>query len=712
MKLSLPGEAVWLRKQIPWRMHAGFISACGYLVLALTQAGLVSAVAGPAAAVAAPLAAHANDDSEVTLTTSATGFMPPAPGHVRRIARWLPSTPRGVGEPIDNRAAWIAAARQPFFAAQARDAATFVTAAPPVLTEELFREVVTNGTRVNYEQLARLRTTRLVAFVIAECIEDQQRYLPAIETELRAICDEKTWSVPAVVLLYEPFGGAECSVDLSSANRAWTLATADYWLGDRLQADTRRRIRAEIRRRVLDGVAQAIRERKPHWGWMTADNNWSPVCYAGVVGAALTLLPDREERATFVACAENNLRHYFKAFPEDGFAEEGLSYWNYGFGSFLCLAETLYQQSAGRINWYKEDKLRWIALFPHRFEIVDGVFPAFGDAAVVRRRGLNAVAGNSLLRLISLRWNLHWPGTDDGYNDMFAIHALGDRLYGPGIFGFPFPEHNDGEACGNERGAPEMPGTELRTLFPTAGVVICRPDGAAGRDRLALALKGGRNSGGHAHRDAGTYVVVCNGEGLLVDLGMEAYTAQSFGPDRYRSMINNSYGHPVPYVGRTLQIGGPEAEARVIRTEFSPDLDLVTIDRTACYAGTSATRIRRSFCYDRTNAVIEITDEADFAEPTDFGTALITASNWREQGPGRFLVYNDRAAVEVTVTVLDGVLHSAVETVVGFGMPLVPDPKRIGVNLAGPTTRVVMRTRIVPAVPPSMQKGGAPFGQK
>ena len=42
---------------------------------------------------------------------------------------------------------------------------------------------------------------------------------------------------------------------------------------------------------------------KPFW-WFTVTNNWNSVCLAGVTGAALTLLADKEERAYFVAAAE------------------------------------------------------------------------------------------------------------------------------------------------------------------------------------------------------------------------------------------------------------------------------------------------------------------------------------------------------------------------------------------------------------------------
>ena len=106
-----------------------------------------------------------------------------------------------------------------------KDAATFSTQPIPALTDDLFKDVLKTGARDTYEKPFRLRTTRLVAFVTAECIEDQGKYLPLIESELNAILGEKSWAVPAHVLLSKPFGGIDRSIDLGTAARAWTLAT-------------------------------------------------------------------------------------------------------------------------------------------------------------------------------------------------------------------------------------------------------------------------------------------------------------------------------------------------------------------------------------------------------------------------------------------------------------------------------------------------------
>jgi hypothetical protein len=71
----------------------------------------------------------------------------------------------------------------------------------------------------------------------------------------------------------------------------WALAMTDWWLGERLDAALRARLRGEIQRRVIDPYRAVIRgaPRTRGWEWITRTNNWNSVCHAGVVGAALAL---------------------------------------------------------------------------------------------------------------------------------------------------------------------------------------------------------------------------------------------------------------------------------------------------------------------------------------------------------------------------------------------------------------------------------------
>ncbi len=635
---------------------------------------------------------------------AATPLPPPTESDLDSIAAMLPADPQGVGRPISDRAAWAIAAKQPAFQKQEKDAATFLTQPMPELTDALFNEILTDGRRDPYEKPFRLRTTRLVAFVVAECIEDQGKYLPAIESELNTILSEKSWATPGSILLSHSFGGMEC-IDLSTAARAWTVATADYWLGDKLKPVTRQRIRAEMKRRVFDNYEDAVKTGNPHWFWMTANFNWNAVCTSGVLGSALALLPDPKERALFVKAAQNSIGYYLASFPDDGYDAEGLSYWSYGFGSYLCLSESIYEATQGKINMLEGAKIRQIALYPRHFEITDGIFPAFGDSGVVRTHGIENAVDSALLLFINQRWGMGWTDIDPTKNNMYATHPLGDRLFGFGIFGFPLPIYGGSIVTGSLPAPDETARGNLRFFFKPESVLITRSE-RPGAPRLGLALKGGENTGGHGHNDNGTYVVACNGAALIVDPGMESYTAKSFGPHRYENMYNNSYGHDVPYVGSTLQKFGPDAQGKITSTDFTDDKDTLVMDLTTSYPVPSLQKLIRTYVLDRTKPSIEITDEASFSQPTAFGSALVTVCDWKEEAPGVFLFSHQNSAVRATITVDHGTIIDKAEPIIGFFPPGSPQlyglkPERLGVNLAEPVTNVVMRTLIIPAPAPS-----------
>jgi hypothetical protein len=631
---------------------------------------------------------------------------PPSESDLDTIAAMLPAEPQGVGRPITDRAAWKVAATQSAFQRQEKDAAKYLSQPTPVLTDALFNEVFKDGRRDPYETQFRLRSTRLVAFVVAEGIEDQGKYLPAIETELNAILSEKTWSTPGSAVTDPKFGGVKC-IDLAAAARAWTVATTDYWLGDKLKPETRQRIRDEMKSRIFDGYEDAVRTGNPHWFWMTANFNWNAVCTSGVLGSALALLPDPKERALFIKGAQNSMSYYLGSFPDDGYDAEGLGYWSYGFGSYLCLSESIYEATQGKINMFDGAKLRQIALFPRHFEISDGIFPAFGDSGVVRNQGIGGAVDSALLFFINDRWGMGWTDLNPSRYNMFGTHPLGDRLFGFGIFGFPLPTYGSSVVAGSPAAPDETAQGDLRFFFKPENVLITR-SARPGAAHLGLALKGGENIGGHGHNDNGTYVVACNGAALIVDPGMETYTGKSFGPHRYENMYNNSYGHDVPYVANTLQKNGADAKGEIISTDFTDDKDTLVMDLTSSYPVPTLQKLIRTYVIDRTKPSIEITDEASFSQPTTFGSALVTVWDWKEEAPGVFLFSHQNSAVQATVTVDNGTIIDKAEPVIGFfpqGNPQLggQKPERLGVNLADPVTHVVMHTSIVPATPPAVQ---------
>ena len=124
-------------------------------------------------------------------------------------------------------------------------------------------------------------------------LDGRGRYLAAIQRDVDAILDEKTWTLPAHDASLSNFYGRTVEVDLGAAMRGWSMATVAGWFGADLGATRLARLQSELRRRIADPYLSALRNG-PTGGfwWVHTTNNWNAVCHAGVAGTALAAVAD------------------------------------------------------------------------------------------------------------------------------------------------------------------------------------------------------------------------------------------------------------------------------------------------------------------------------------------------------------------------------------------------------------------------------------
>ncbi len=552
------------------------------------------------------------------------------PARVQQIAAMLQPHPAGFGRPITDRAAWDRVAKEPDAADVLKRAQGLLKQPLPAMTDDVYLSYSRTGSRTEWQRVAGRRRGRIGPYVRAECIENAGRYLPAFEELVRSLCAERTWVMPPHDSGLNDFNGRTVTIDLGSSDLAWQLATADYVLGPRLHPEVRALIRDNVRRRVLDPYLSMVRgERRPLW-WMNGRNNWNAVCHAGVVGAALAQVESPEERALFIAAAEHYVRAYLDGISDDGYVSEGVGYWNYGFGHYLALAEEIHQATGGGVDLMAPAKVRAIAAYGSRMEIVGGVYPAFADCRVGER------PDSRTLTFACERIGLGLPSATR------LVARPYDSLATALMYGFP------NSVSGTKARLSDAP-QRLRDWFPDAGVLVCRP--AAGtRGAFGVALKGGNNGENHNHNDVGSFVVVSGGRAVLLDPGSEVYTARTFSRDRYKSPVLNSFGHPVPAVAGRLQRTGADARGRVVRSDFTDAQDTLVLDIASAYDVPSLSALTRTFVYSRDgDGALTVTDEVAFKSPQTFGTALITMGKWETLGPAALRVEDKGAAVRVDI---------------------------------------------------------------
>ncbi|MEP0843655.1 MAG: heparinase II/III family protein [Phycisphaerae bacterium] len=606
------------------------------------------------------------------------------PARVAAIAPLLPRQAAGVGRPIGDRAAWTAVAARPHLR-EVRPRAEELLKEPLQPTDDdLYLDYSRTGVRTRWEELNFRRRERITTLALAECLEDRGRFLPALAEVIESVCAEKTWLMPAHDVGLVNYRGERITIDLGSSNLAWVLATADWLLGDRLDHRLREMIRQKAHERIFEPFKRMLDGRQRPDNWIRVTGNHNSVTLAGVTGAALALLEPAGERAFFVAAAEQHSRNFLKGFAGDGYCTEGVGYWNYGFGHYLMLAETIAQATGGRIDLLAGDDVRRPALYGSRIEIMNGVYPSFSDCDVDSR------ADRHLLWYVSRRWGLGQREFEVG-DPQVPTQSLFETV----IFTFP-------NAASRTRPAPKAwTGLGPRSWFDQAGVLIARP--APRRScRLAVALKGGHNAEHHNHNDVGSYVAVVGRVPILTDPGAEVYTSRTFSTRRYESKATNSYGHPVPVPGGVLQRPGADARGRVVRTDFTDAADTLVLDLRSAYDLPELDKLERTFVYSRAESgSLTVIDDVAFKAPRSFGTALVTFGTCERTGPDRLRIEEAGEALEVAIRAAgDGIDVKFEELQEDFTARRTP--MRVGIDFAGP----VKAGRITVVVTPAPRQGG------
>jgi hypothetical protein len=541
---------------------------------------------------------------------------------IAAIARMLPADPAGFGPPCSDRAAWIAVAAD--FHDDVAQAEKFIAAPLPAWNEDAYQLYWKTGDRRTGEAMMRARDGQLSPLVLAECSEWKGRYLPRIEEELDAISSQESWVEPA---------HTRYAVDLNSSTLAHTVAEALYLLGAQLPPDTRQRAMAGLEQHVFAPMRRSFHGLHPD-SWLHAPSNWNAVCLDGAAGAALTILPDRDDRALFAAAAEHFSPHYLDSFKDSGYDEEGIGYWVYGFSHFLDLREQLWLSTGGKIDLFDKAKARRAALFGFQFAMLPGVYASFADAH------FGSTPDSGLLADVNRIFGLGMAGAIEPQRV-----SVFDRELPVSVLA-AFPLKSQVSDAGRAGGA-KLIGT--RTWYADAGILVDRP---APGGHLAITIKAGGN-GGHSHNDIGSFSIGLGAMQPLGDPGGPSfYTATTFSPQRLDARLLNSYGHPVPEVDGRQQLDATKVTSvPILSTKFMPQQDSISMDITAAYDDANVRKLVRTMHFSRRGeGAIIIEDRFETAGPAEIVESLPTHGVCRQLSPEKLEFDYQGARLEVTIT--------------------------------------------------------------
>ena len=494
----------------------------------------------------------------------------------------------------------------------------------PSSMASVYLDYARTGNRQNNERVPSERRQKVLDLVLAECVEGKGRFIDQIVSGVWLLCEETSWVGPAHIAEQKAGSGlpdkSEPIIDLVSAETGNLLAWTYYLVGDQLDTVSPlipRRIKSEIMERILKPGL----ERDDFW-WMWTPgqvhathhiNNWTPWISSNWLAAAL-ILEDRDEvRATTVSKIIKVLDRFLNFYPDDGGCDEGPSYWGHAGGSLFENLELLSIATNDRIDVYKNPLIQEMGRYIQRAHIADSYYMNFGDAP----------AKINIQAELVLRYGLKIH--DQNLAGLGATAAEQQKIMESGISGsltrqLLFLFNLD---LLKEQSAKE---TLLKDVWlPQSEVMVARQAQNSTKG-FTLAAQGGHNEQSHNHNDVGSFMLYADGEPVLVDVGVEAYTAKTFSSERYDIWTMQSAYHNLPTVNGYMQSAGKQSAARDVQYQSWQDSVSFSLDIARAYpAAAKISKWNRTFHFDRKNGTMNLADEYQLdTDAKDIALSLMT----------------------------------------------------------------------------------------
>ena len=285
------------------------------------------------------------------------------------------------------------------------------------------------------------------------------------------------------------------------------LALGCDWLYDAMTPEERDLVQRAI---IEKGLNPSYSGKQ--W-WITASNNWNPVCHAGMVAGALCVVELEPELAekTVKRAVENLPRSMKASYFPNGTYPEGPMYWGYG-TEFTAVLLGMFNAAFG-----EDFGLSAQPGFSQTGDFIRATTgptgKAFNYADCTQWRG----ASFAMTYLANQFNRSDW--FDAVERKLLRNYAkarpkggkTGDRLLPLSLLYL--------KEFGEHRSVPLSYYSGDKALVPIA---VLRSDSTA--NAAWIGLKGGAPSGPHGHMDGGSFVFETGGCRWAVDLGMENYT--------------------------------------------------------------------------------------------------------------------------------------------------------------------------------------------
>jgi hypothetical protein len=151
-----------------------------------------------------------------------------------------------------------------------------------------------------------------------------------------------------------------------------------------------------------------------------------------------------------------------------------------------------------------------------------------------------------------------------------------------------------------------------------------------------LAVQAASNARSHGHHDSGSFIVFHDGLPVFVDPGVEAYTAKTFGKDRYSIWTMQSAWHNLPLVGGRMQAGRDARDrASRVRVDDGPGQTGMTMELATAYGPDAGIRTwERRIALDRAAGTVNLREAFALDRPAPVTLVFVTPRRPDATQPG------------------------------------------------------------------------------
>lgn len=426
-----------------------------------------------------------------------------------------------------------------------------------------------------FSEVYAKKVKALYTIVIAECIENNGKYMEKIFDGVWSLLDEATWHFPCPSAMYKRFPAVMVDVtdpliELASSQYAYNISLIYYLLKekfDKLDINIYDRIYYEINRRIFEPYLN----RKDYW-WMAYErhyhkkmgvlysiNNFTPHCTNNVLDAFLYLEKDNVKRSLAVSKTMEILDNYINFVADDGWCDEGNGYWFMAYGALNCVLEKIKVATNDYVNVYDNKKVYNMGQYLCNAHIGNGYFVNFSDSHPVNKllngKVIKFALNTNNSSLLKLAFEV--AKSED------FINAFSKQIFGFETALFVMFNYDN---ITNKYGVTLDDKDYIinEHYYRDSEVLIVRENNMSYKG-IYLACKGGHNDENHNHNDVGNFIVYKDSIPIIVDPGVESYIADTFNENRYKLWTMQSKYHNLPTFNGVMQKETRKYRARKVK---------------------------------------------------------------------------------------------------------------------------------------------------